>query len=168
MVKKAQGVVKDLAASRRIKRSEPAVSCSEVNTIAMKLINEVTISPASPEILVFSNTIIASGTVVCTVAEKVSLAEVDPLFEEAVVKLETEIETASGKVRCLYQCQDGGGCTVDYTGPLRAGAVSTSGSCFSRAFGGSCKGTPAECRDCNKVSGFDTWSVVRSGQYNTI
>ena len=97
MVKKAQGVVKALAASRRIKRSEPAVSCSEVNIIALKLIKEVMISPASPEILVFSNTIIASGTVVCTVAEKVSLAEVDPLFEEAVVKLETEIETASGK-----------------------------------------------------------------------
>ena len=97
MVKKAQGVVKALAASRRKGRSEPAVSCSEVNTIAIKLIKEVMISPASPEILVFSNTIIASGTVVCTVAEKVSLAEVDPLFEEAVVKLETEIETASGK-----------------------------------------------------------------------
>ena len=105
MVKKDQGVVKALAESRRIKRSEPAVSCSEVNTIALKLIKEVMISPASPEILVFSNTIIASGTVVCTVAEKVSLAEVDPLFEEAVVKLETEIETASGKdiSRCDLQ-----------------------------------------------------------------
>ena len=61
-----------------------------------------------------------------------------------VVEVKEEEET-----ECSYLCQGGGGCTVQYTGPPRAGQ--TSGSCFSQAFGGSCSGTPAECRDCNEV-----------------
>ena len=90
-------MVKELAASRRMKRSEPAASCFEVNNIAIELTTLVMNSPASPQILVFSDTIIASRNVVCTEAEKVDLAEVDPLFKEAVVVLVTEIETARGK-----------------------------------------------------------------------
>ena len=54
-----------------------------------------------------------------------------------------------GSNPCLYSCTDSGGCTVQYTGPPRDGA--TSGSCFSVSFGGSCSGTPQECKDCNKA-----------------
>lgn len=81
-----------MAASRKMERSEPAASCTEVNTIAIELTTLVMNSPASPQILVFSDTIIASRNIVCTEAEKVSLSEVDPMFEEAVGRLETTIE----------------------------------------------------------------------------
>ena len=90
-------MIKELAASRRMDGPEPAANCSEVNTIAIELTTLVIRSPACPQIVVFSDTIIASRNVVCTEAEKVDLAEVDPLFKEAVVVLVTEIETARGK-----------------------------------------------------------------------
>ena len=93
----ARAVIKELAASGRMDGPEPAANCSEVNTIAIELTTLVIRSPACPQIVVFSDTIIASRNVVCTEAEKVDLAEVDPLFKEAVVVLVTEIETARGK-----------------------------------------------------------------------
>ena len=96
-------MVKELAASRRMKRSEAAASCTEVNTIAIELTTLVMNSPASPQILVLSDTIIASRNVVCTEAEKVSLSELDAMFEEAVARLETakisfqqQLETITG------------------------------------------------------------------------
>ena len=49
---------------------------------------------------------------------------------------------------CDYNCSSSGGCEVRYTGPPRSGSVK--GSCFPQAFGGSCSGTPPECRDCNE------------------
>merc|ERR1719219_1283846 len=50
---------------------------------------------------------------------------------------------------CKYFCAPRGGCSVQYVGPPRAGR--SSGSCFPHSFGGSCSGTPPECRDCNQV-----------------
>ena len=50
---------------------------------------------------------------------------------------------------CIYLCTTGGGCQVRYAGPAQDG--STVGNCFSKAFGGSCSGTPRGCRDCNKA-----------------
>ena len=87
-------MVKEMAASRRMKRSEPAASCTEVNTIAIELISLVKSSPASPQILDFADTIIASTSVVCTEAEKASLLELDAMFEEAVARLVAEIKSA--------------------------------------------------------------------------
>ena len=79
-------------------------------------------------------------------------------------------EGAGGSELCAYGCKARGGCTVRYTGPPRGGPsigdfISTitkivtkitiydynQGSCFPAAFGGSCSGTPPECRDCNKA-----------------
>ena len=75
------------------------------------------------------------------------------IIEPTLLPLEdaaaTEVEEVREEEVCSYLCQGGGGCTVHYTGPPRAGP--TSGSCFSQAFGGSCSGTPAECQDCNEV-----------------
>merc|ERR1719245_1817720 len=50
---------------------------------------------------------------------------------------------------CSYSCSNSGGCSTRYVGPARRGRVS--GSCFSALFGGSCLGTPPECRHCNQV-----------------
>jgi hypothetical protein len=51
---------------------------------------------------------------------------------------------------CDYQCTDGGGCKVTYTGPNRRG--NTKGSCFPLSFGGSCSGIPRECQqNCHTV-----------------
>merc|ERR1719507_944086 len=50
---------------------------------------------------------------------------------------------------CDYSCTPGGGCSVLYVGPPRAGQ--TQGSCFPDSFGGSCDGTPPECERCNQV-----------------
>merc|ERR1711884_545121 len=50
---------------------------------------------------------------------------------------------------CDYQCEANGGCRVKYVGPSRPGQLS--GSCFPQSFGGSCSGTPPECRDCIDV-----------------
>merc|ERR1719360_419599 len=45
--------------------------------------------------------------------------------------------------KCSYECQSNGGCRVSYG--------LTSGSCFPASFGGSCSGTPRECKDCNRA-----------------
>merc|ERR1712129_644505 len=52
---------------------------------------------------------------------------------------------------CSYACSGDGSCTVNYTGPFRAGK--TKGSCFAASFGGRCQGTPRECQDCNHQCG---------------
>merc|ERR1719348_2807107 len=49
----------------------------------------------------------------------------------------------------MYLCSQDGGCQVRYAGPAQDG--STSGSCFSQAFGGQCFGTPNGCRPCNQA-----------------
>ena len=74
-------------------------------------------------------------------SEDAAATEVNEITQEVMEEEEEDV--------CSYLCQGGGGCTVTYTGPPRPGQ--TSGSCFSQAFGGSCSGTPAECRDCNEV-----------------
>jgi len=63
-----------------------------------------------------------------------------------------------GSEVCAYECKARGGCTVRYTGPPRGGP--SIGSCFPAAFGGSCSGTPPECRDCNKVRSCKEESTV--------
>merc|ERR1719189_570280 len=47
----------------------------------------------------------------------------------------------SGGDGCSYTCLESGGCKSSYGGAF--------GSCFSKRFGGSCSGIPAQCRDCN-------------------
>ena len=101
-MKEAQGVVKALAASRRMKRSEPAVSCTEVGNVAIQLTTLVLEFPSSPQILVFSATIISfPSTVVCTDDEKGALAAVDEAFDEAVDHLDAAIEAAQSQLMTL-------------------------------------------------------------------
>merc|ERR1712142_302060 len=52
---------------------------------------------------------------------------------------------------CAYSCTAGGGCKVDYLGPFRSEAISGTGTCFPKANGGFCVGTPRECQDCNQA-----------------
>merc|ERR1711910_241481 len=56
--------------------------------------------------------------------------------------------SSSGSENCKYSCTSGGGCQVEWAGPFRPGQ--TQGSCFPQSFGGSCSGTPRECKDCNR------------------
>ena len=59
------------------------------------------------------------------------------------------ITISTGK-NCDYSCKSDGGCSVRYVGPPRAGPAS--GICFSPKYGGgSCSGTPPECRNCNQI-----------------
>ena len=94
-------MVKTLAASRRMKRAAGAASCSEVNNVATKLTALVADFPSSPDILVFSATIIASSGLVCSAEEKLSLAELDAMFEGAVTTLDTAVEAAQGQLETL-------------------------------------------------------------------
>ena len=93
-------MVKALAASRRMKRADAAASCTTVNTIAVKLVTLVLEFPASPQILVFSATIIASNAV-CTDDEKTALAAVDEAFEEAEGFLEAALDSAQSQLMTL-------------------------------------------------------------------
>ena len=86
-VKEAQDAVRALAASRRVRRSEAAANCTEVNTTAVSLINLVLSSPESPKVLFYCKKIIASNDLVCTQTEKDSLKGLDVMFERAVDKL---------------------------------------------------------------------------------
>merc|ERR1712201_53137 len=52
---------------------------------------------------------------------------------------------------CAYSCTAGGGCKVDYLGPFRSEGISGTGTCFPKANGGFCIGTPRECQDCNRA-----------------
>ena len=65
---------------------------------------------------------------------------------------------------CSYSCSPGGGCSVKYTGPPRSG--STSGSCFSAAFGGSCSGIPAECLECKNVIECNEEDIFPKNQFH--
>ena len=95
-------MVKTLAASRRARRADAAAaSCSEVITVAVQLTNQVIDFPSSPDILVYSATIIASSSVVCTDAEKASLAAVIAAFEEALATLDSAVETAQSQLETL-------------------------------------------------------------------
>ena len=86
----------------------------------------------------------------------------------------SKLNVSAGSRNCDYECTNGGGCTVTYVGPPRAGKTQVEfqrkdglpkfmkhlhnfwcftdfifqGSCFPRDFGGSCSGTPRECQDC--------------------
>merc|ERR1711997_75009 len=90
-VKEAQDVVKALAASRRVRRvrRDAAESCTEVTTIAVTLTTLVLDFPSSPDVLVFSATIIASSSVVCTDEEKEALAHLDEALKAAQSQLMT-------------------------------------------------------------------------------
>ena len=100
-MKEAQGVVKALAASRRVRRADAAASCTEVTTISITLTTLVLDFPSSPDILVFSATIIASSAVVCTDDEKKALAAVDKAFGEALAHLEEAVEAAQSQLMTL-------------------------------------------------------------------
>ena len=94
-------MVKVLAASRRSRRAVAAASCTEVNAVAITLTTLVIDFPSSPDVLVMSATIIASSTVVCTDAEKLSLAAVDAAFDEAVDHLNEAIEAGQSQLMTL-------------------------------------------------------------------
>merc|ERR1712020_834939 len=101
-VKEAQGVVKALAASRRMKRDDhAAASCTEVASIAVTLTTLVLEFPGAPDVLVLSATIIASSTVVCTDDEKTALAAVDEAFEDAVAHIDAGLEAAQSQLMTL-------------------------------------------------------------------
>merc|ERR1711997_1206431 len=100
-VTEAQGAVKALAASRRVRRAVAAASCTDVNSVAITLTTLVIDFPSSPQVLVYSATIIASSTVVCTAAEKLSLAAVDAAFDEAVDHLNEAIEAGQSQLMTL-------------------------------------------------------------------
>merc|ERR1712141_516108 len=52
----------------------------------------VLVFPGAPDVLVYSATIIASSSVVCTADEKTALAAVDAAFDEAVTFLDDAVE----------------------------------------------------------------------------
>merc|ERR1712141_380971 len=54
----------------------------------------VLVFPGAPDVLVYSATIIASSSVVCTAEEKTALAAVDAAFDEAVSFLDDAVEAA--------------------------------------------------------------------------
>ena len=58
------------------------------------------------------------------------------------------VVAGAGAELCRYSCTEGGGCSVQYTGPPRSGP--TLGSCFPPSFGGACSGVPPECEECTK------------------
>ena len=93
-MKEAQAVVKALAASRRSRRAAAAASCTEVNTVAIKLTAVVLDFPGAPIVLEYCATIIASSSVVCTAEEKIALAAVDAAFDLAVAALDDAVEAA--------------------------------------------------------------------------
>ena len=102
-MKAAQAVVKALAASRSTAADTKAGTdlCTVVNTISIKLTALVINFPSSPDVLVFSATIIASSSVVCTAAEKLSLAKLDAMFDEAVAELDSALEAAQEELEFL-------------------------------------------------------------------
>merc|ERR1712141_599423 len=83
------------------RRSDAAASCTEVTTIAVSLTTLVLDFPSSPDVLVFSATIIASSTVVCTDEEKEALAAVDEAFDEALAHLDEALEAAQSQLMTL-------------------------------------------------------------------
>merc|ERR1711981_382677 len=70
--------------------------------MAIQLINVVLEHPSSPQILVFSATIVSfPSTVVCTDDEKGALASVDEGFEAAVDHLAAAVEAAQSQLATL-------------------------------------------------------------------
>merc|ERR1711953_1104283 len=100
-VKEAKAVVKTIAASRRVRRTSTAVSCSQVAVFGIKLTALVLDFPSSPNVLVYAATIIASSSVTCSVAEKSSLAELDAMFVKAEAALETALDAAQEQLQDL-------------------------------------------------------------------
>jgi len=100
-VKEAQAVVKALANSTRRVRRAAAGSCTEVNNIAVKVTALVIEFPGAPDILVYTATIIASSSLVCTSDEKTALAAVDAAFEEANSVLADAVEAAHDQLMTL-------------------------------------------------------------------
>ena len=100
-VKEAKAVVKTLAASRRVRRTTTAVSCSQVAVFGIKLTALVLDFPSSPNVLVYAATIIASSSVTCSAAEKSSLAELDAMFVKAEAALETALDAAQEQLQDL-------------------------------------------------------------------
>merc|ERR1711997_107119 len=79
-----------------------AASCTEVGNMAIQLINVVLEHPSSPQILVFSATIISfPSTVVCTDDEKAALAAIDEAFDEAADHLDAALDSAQSKLMTL-------------------------------------------------------------------
>ena len=94
--------MKALAASGKMKGDSKQASCTEVVEVAVKLTTVVLDFPGSPEILVFSATIISfPSTVVCTDDEKAALVEVDEVFDEAVALIELAVEAAQEQLETL-------------------------------------------------------------------
>ena len=85
-----------------MKRADGAASCTEVGNVAIQLTNLVLDFPASPQVLVFSATIISfPSTVVCTDDEKGALTAVDEAFDDAVDHLDAAVEAAQSQLATL-------------------------------------------------------------------
>ena len=94
-------MVKALAASRRMKRADGTASCTEVGNVAIQLTTLVLEFPGSPDVLVFSATIIASNAVDCTDDEKSALADVNEAFVDALGFLDDALDSAQSQLKTL-------------------------------------------------------------------
>ena len=83
-----------------VAREAPA-NCTEVAILAVALATLVLEFPGSPDVLVFSATIIASNAVDCTADEKTALVAVDEKFEEAVGFLDDALDSAQSQLMTL-------------------------------------------------------------------
>ena len=59
-------------------------------------------------------------------------------------------EIQKGKDKCIYTCRNDKGCAVKISSnhPINGPVL---GSCFPPSFGGSCSGTPENCKECLDV-----------------
>ena len=80
---------------------EAAANCTEVAILAVALATLVLEFPGSPDVLVFSATIIASNAVDCTVDEKTALVAGDEKLDEAVGFLDDALDSAQSQLMTL-------------------------------------------------------------------
>ena len=69
--------------------------------MSVELTSLVLVFPGSPAVLVITETIIASSSLVCTADEKAALAEVESAFGEALAELEDALEAAQSNLMTL-------------------------------------------------------------------
>ena len=98
----AWDTVRQLASSRRSQRTErQAASCGEVISLSNQLTDLVKDFPASPFIRGIAGTVSSSQAVICSPAERQSLASLDAKFNESLTELTIAIEAVQDQLRTL-------------------------------------------------------------------
>ena len=98
----AWDTVRQLASSRRSQRTErQAASCGEVISLSINLTDLVKDFPASPFIRGIARTVSSSKAVICSPAERQSLAGLDTKFNESLRELTIAIEAVQDQLRTL-------------------------------------------------------------------